>query len=79
MGPRGSKIDYDGTIRTVFDLKITFPTCVRVKNITFDQFLKIFTNFQKNVEKMIFQNRPKIVLNRSKNQNSQKIKAEKTI
>ena len=47
MGPRGSKIDYDGTIRTVFDLKITFPTCVRVKNITFDQFLKIFANYRK--------------------------------
>ena len=48
---RGSKIDYDGTIRTVFDLKITFPTCVRVKNITFDQFLKIFTKFQKMSKK----------------------------
>ena len=35
MGPRGSKIDYSGTILTVFDLKITFPTCVRAKNITF--------------------------------------------
>ena len=35
MGPRGSKIDYSGTILIVFDLKITFPTCVRAKNITF--------------------------------------------
>ena len=52
MGPRGSKIDYDGTIRTVFDLKITFPTCVRVKNITFDQFLKICRNLSQIFKKM---------------------------
>ena len=45
MGPRGSKIDHNGTIRTVFDLKITFPTCACVKNITFDQCFKIFTFF----------------------------------
>ena len=35
MGPCESKIDYSGTILTVFDLKITFPMCVRAKNITF--------------------------------------------
>ena len=39
MSPRGSKIDDHGIIQTVFDPKITFPTCARVKNISFDQFL----------------------------------------
>ena len=61
MGPHGSKIDYNGIIRTVFDPKITFPTCVRVKNNTFYQSLKIFTKFKKKSKKC--------VLNQSKNKN----------
>ena len=72
MGPCLSKIAFSDLILDGFDQKITIPTSIRVRNHTFDQFLKIllnFDNFQKNVEKMFFQNRQKIVLNRSINQN----------
>ena len=55
IGPRGLKIDYNGIIRTVFDPKITFPTCVRVKNVTFDRFLKIFKKIKQigNMSKIL--------------------------
>ena len=41
MGHRGSKIGFSGINRDGFFMKITFPMSVCVKNITFDQFLKI--------------------------------------
>ena len=61
MGHRGSKIDFNRIIGTDFDLKITFPTSIRVRNITFDRFLKIFTKNRekKNGENMIFSKSPK--------------------
>ena len=84
IDPCGSKIDYNGIIRTVFDLKITFPTCVCVKNSTFDQFLKIFiitsSKFQtkKNVKQMFFPRSPnKCFEPVTKNKKTQKIKADK--
>ena len=67
MGSRTSKIDFSDFILDGFDPKITFPPSIRVRNITFDRFLKIFGNyehFKKNVEKMIFS--PNIFKNRSK-------------
>ena len=51
MGHRGSKIDFNRIIGTDFDLKITFPTSIRVRNITFDRFLKIFTKNRKFAKK----------------------------
>ena len=47
MGHRGSKIDFNRIIGTDFDLKITFPTSIRVRNITFYRCLKIFEKAQK--------------------------------
>ena len=59
MGHRGSKIGFDGIIGTDFDLKIIFPPSIRVRNVTFDRFLKIFGHFQNkknqiNVKNVIF-------------------------
>ena len=47
IGPPAPKIRYTGIILTVFDPKNTFPTSVRVRNITFELFLQIFGNLQK--------------------------------
>ena len=69
MGHRGSKIGFSGINRDGFFMKITFPSSVCVKNITFDRFLKIFEKYQKMSKIAFFQNRQKIVLNRSKIQN----------
>ena len=73
MGSCTSKMDFSDFILDGFDPKITFPPSIRVRNIIFDRFLKIFGNyehFKKNIEKNVFfQNHPKIVLNRSKKQN----------
>ena len=52
MGHRGSKIGFDGIISTEFDLKITFPPSIRVRNVTFDRFLKIFEKNRKITKKM---------------------------
>ena len=38
MGPRASKIDFDGIILDGFDMKITFSTSICIKNRTFDRF-----------------------------------------
>ena len=57
MGHRGSKIGFSGINRDGFFMKITFPSSVCLKNITFERFLKIFEkneNIQKHVEKMVF-------------------------
>ena len=62
MGHHGLKIDFSGIILGGFDPKITTPMSIRVRNLTFDQFLKIFRKVRK-----MRKNRPKIVLNRSKN------------
>ena len=51
MGPRASKIQDHGIILTDFDPKITFPTSIRVRNVTFDRFLKIFGKKSKNRRK----------------------------
>ena len=51
MGHRGSKIGFDGIIGTDFDLKIIFPRSIRVRNVTFDRFLKIF---EKKLENLFF-------------------------
>ena len=69
MGPRASKIDFDRIILDGFDPIITFMRSVCVRNTTFDRFLKIFENLEKSMKKSNFQNRQKIVLNRSKNKN----------
>ena len=49
MGPRASKIDFEGINLRVFDPKITFSTSIRVRNLTFPWLLKVFGNqiFQK--------------------------------
>ena len=51
MGHRGSTIGFDGIIGTEFDLKITFPPSIRVRNVTFDRFLKIFGKNRKKLGK----------------------------
>ena len=66
MGHRGSKIGFSGINRDGFFMKITFPRSVCLKNIFFARFLKIF---EKMARVAFSQNRQKIVLNRSKNQN----------
>ena len=47
MGSRTSKIDFSDFILDDFAPKITIPTSIRVRNLTFDQFLKIFGKFEK--------------------------------
>ena len=42
IGPRGSKIDHNGSILHGFDPKITFPTSICAEKITFCLLLKIF-------------------------------------
>ena len=69
MGHHGSKIDFSGIILGGFDPKITIPMPIRVRNLTFEQFWKIFRKNTKMTKNVFFQNRPKIVLNQSKNQN----------
>ena len=57
MGHRASKINFNRIIGTDFDLKITFPMSIRVRNVTFDRFLKIFgyfLNFKKMLENTFF-------------------------
>ena len=53
MGHHGSKIDFSGIILGGFDPKITIPMPIRVRNLTFDQFLKIFRK-QKITKKCFF-------------------------
>ena len=36
MGPRRSKIDFEGIILADFELKITFSIAIRVRNVTFE-------------------------------------------
>ena len=57
IGPRGTKIDYKGIILTDFDMKITFPTSIRVRNLIFDRFLKQKTKQTENspIFKQIFE------------------------
>ena len=70
MGPRGPKIDYTGTILTVFDPKITSPTSVRVKNITFLLcVLQIFGNSKQSYVFLFFQTCKQNMMNMSKNKN----------
>ena len=62
MGRCGSKIVFSGINRDGFFMKITFPRSDRVRNVTFDRFLKIFEqneHSQKHLEKMIFLKPPK--------------------
>ena len=47
MGHHGSKIDFSGIILGGFDPKITIPMQIRVGNLTFEQFLKIFKKIEK--------------------------------
>ena len=70
IGHRGSKIGFSGINRDGFLMKITFPRSVCVRNVTLDRFLKISEKKIKKMSKIsFFQNRQKIILNRSKNQN----------
>merc|ERR1712078_638437 len=67
MGHRGSKIGFSSIDRDGFFMKITFPRSLSVRSIAFDSFLKICTkNIKKNKK---YQNRQKIILDRSKNKN----------
>ena len=36
MGPRRSKIDFEGIILAGFEPKITFSIAIRVRNVTFE-------------------------------------------
>ena len=54
MGPRGLKINYNGIIRTVFDPKITFPTCVHA--LFFKLIFADFQTFPKTNIKHVKQN-----------------------
>ena len=51
MGRRGSKIDDNGMKWHHFLMKKLMVTSVLVKNLTFDQFLNIFENFIKKLQK----------------------------
>ena len=66
-------MEYYGIILTDFDMKITFPTPIGVRNVTFDRFLKISGKNQKKSKKCrknsFFQNRQKIIPDRSNNRN----------
>ena len=58
MGHHGSKIDFSGIILGGFDPKITIPMQIRVRNLTFEQFLKIFKKMENDEKKHVFSKPP---------------------